>query len=113
MNYQHITCDLDGAFMIVTLNRPEKLNAYTGQMGAEIADAFDLPVRVGDGWQEGGGRDRQPVHQPADVLAGALVAQQEVALRIGVEVTERRTRPDERHTGDQTCVAERVRRLSG
>ena len=41
MNYQHITCDLDGAFMIVTLNRPDKLNAYTGQMGAEIADAFD------------------------------------------------------------------------
>ena len=41
MDYQHITCDLDGAFMIVTLNRPEKLNAYTGQMGAEIADAFE------------------------------------------------------------------------
>ena len=26
--------------MVVTLNRPEKLNAYTGLMGAEIADAF-------------------------------------------------------------------------
>ena len=39
-NYEHITCDRDGRFMIVTLNRPEKLNAYTGQMGAEIADAF-------------------------------------------------------------------------
>ena len=40
LSYQHITCDLDGPFMIVTLNRPDKLNAYTGQMGAEIADAF-------------------------------------------------------------------------
>ena len=41
MNYEHITCDLDGTLMIVTLNRPDKLNAYTGQMGAEIDDAFN------------------------------------------------------------------------
>jgi enoyl-CoA hydratase/carnithine racemase len=41
MSYEHIKCDLDGAFMIVTLNRPEKLNAYTGLMGAEVADAFE------------------------------------------------------------------------
>ena len=38
---QHITCEIDGAFLIVTLNRPEKLNAYTGQMGAEITQAFE------------------------------------------------------------------------
>jgi enoyl-CoA hydratase/carnithine racemase len=41
MDYQHIACDLDGSCLIVTLNRPEKLNAYTGLMGAEIADAFE------------------------------------------------------------------------
>ena len=33
---QHITCEIDGTFMIVTLNRPDKLNAYTGVMGAEL-----------------------------------------------------------------------------
>jgi enoyl-CoA hydratase/carnithine racemase len=38
---QHITCEVDGAFLIVTLNRPDKLNAYTGQMGAEITQAFE------------------------------------------------------------------------
>ena len=41
LSYKHIKCDLDGPFMIVTLNRPEKLNAYTGLMGAEITDAFE------------------------------------------------------------------------
>lgn len=40
MDYEQIRCELDGPFLIVTLNRPEKLNAYTGQMGAEITHAF-------------------------------------------------------------------------
>jgi enoyl-CoA hydratase/carnithine racemase len=40
MNPEHITCATDGAILIVTLNRPDKLNAYTGQMGAELTEAF-------------------------------------------------------------------------
>ena len=40
MNTEHVSCETDGALLIVTLNRPDKLNAYTGQMGAEITDAF-------------------------------------------------------------------------
>jgi enoyl-CoA hydratase/carnithine racemase len=37
---EHITCETDAALLIVTLNRPDKLNAYTGQMGAELTEAF-------------------------------------------------------------------------
>src|SRR6201995_812652 len=40
MTTEHISCETDGALLIVTLNRPDKLNAYTGQMGAELTEAF-------------------------------------------------------------------------
>ena len=51
MTYEHIKYELDGEIAIVTLNRPEKLNAYTATMGRELEDAFiradeDDAVRV-------------------------------------------------------------------
>ena len=51
MDYQHIHAEADGPILTVTLNRPDKLNAYTGTMGVELADAFrradeDDAVRV-------------------------------------------------------------------
>src|SRR6516165_9725571 len=42
---KHIKCEIDGTTLIVTLNRPDKLNAYTGQMGAEITQAFERADR--------------------------------------------------------------------
>lgn len=41
MDYTQILCEQDGPVMVITLNRPDKLNAFTGIMGAEIADAFN------------------------------------------------------------------------
>ena len=40
MSYEAIRYETDGPILTVTLNRPDKLNAYTAQMGAELADAF-------------------------------------------------------------------------
>jgi len=40
MSYETIRCEAEGPVLTVTLNRPEKLNAYTAQMGAELADAI-------------------------------------------------------------------------
>jgi len=40
MTYEHITAEADGPILTITLNRPDKLNAYTALMGSEIEDAF-------------------------------------------------------------------------
>jgi enoyl-CoA hydratase/carnithine racemase len=40
MTYETIRYETDGPVATITLNRPEKLNAYTAQMGAELADAI-------------------------------------------------------------------------
>ena len=41
MSYQQILYDVDRGILTITLNRPEKLNAFTGTMLAEMIDAFD------------------------------------------------------------------------
>lgn len=41
MDYAEIIYDLDGPAAIVTLNRPEQLNAFTARMMRELIDVFD------------------------------------------------------------------------
>ena len=39
MDYQHILYDVTDAVATITLNRPEKLNAWTMRLGAEVRHA--------------------------------------------------------------------------
>ena len=41
MAYEQILYDVSDNILTITLNRPEKLNAFTGQMMNEMIDAFD------------------------------------------------------------------------
>ena len=36
MDYQQIIYDIDEGILTITLNRPDKLNAFTGQMMTEM-----------------------------------------------------------------------------
>jgi enoyl-CoA hydratase/carnithine racemase len=42
MSYEQILTDKDQGVLTITLNRPERLNAWTGQMGQELREAFDV-----------------------------------------------------------------------
>ncbi len=41
MSYEQILTEKDQGVLTITLNRPERLNAWTGQMGQELRAAFD------------------------------------------------------------------------
>jgi crotonobetainyl-CoA hydratase len=50
MNYDHITVERDERLYILTINRPEVMNALNPQTHAEMADAFDVFERDTDAW---------------------------------------------------------------
>ena len=48
MKYETIKYEVESNILTLTLNRPEKLNAFTGQMMDELISAFDEAGRDDD-----------------------------------------------------------------
>jgi enoyl-CoA hydratase/carnithine racemase len=48
MNHQTIRTRVEGAVAVITLHRPERLNAYTAEMGAELFSAIEAYDRDDD-----------------------------------------------------------------
>ena len=92
MTYEHIEYAVEGPVLTVTLNRPDKLNAYTALMGGEIEDAFlradaDDAIRVvivtGAGRGFCAGADISGGASAFDVKAGAAMFQAKRSSRGG------------------------------
>jgi len=73
MGYEQILYAVDAGIATLTLNRPDKLNAFTGTMGEELWDAFNVALRdpevraiifTGAGRAFCAGVDLQAVAQP-------------------------------------------------
>ena len=41
MDFEQITTELSEGILTITLNRPQRLNAWTATMGLELIEAFD------------------------------------------------------------------------
>jgi len=91
--YQNILFEVADGIATVTLNRPEKLNAYTLEMGEEIASAFarlraDADVRVviltgaGRGFCAGVDLDALRAHQASSSVAGGPRLGEEDFVRV-------------------------------
>ncbi len=48
MNYEQINYEAKNGILTITLNRPDKLNAFTGRMLSELLDAMDRADRDDD-----------------------------------------------------------------
>src|SRR5260221_5683134 len=48
MNYEQIRYEAKDGVLTITLNRPDKLNAFTGKMLSELLDAMDRADRDDD-----------------------------------------------------------------
>ena len=74
MNYEQIKYETRDGILTITLNRPDKLNAFTGRMLSELLDAMDRSDRAGIGPATGpSGMDgdvKQVIRCPMSVPCG-------------------------------------------
>ena len=99
MGYEHILFDVTDGLATVTLNRPEKLNAYITPMGDELVDAFrnardDDEVRAviltgaGRGFCAGVDLEHLKAHQAEGGGTGPRLGEEEFVKSFPLELLE-------------------------
>jgi enoyl-CoA hydratase/carnithine racemase len=98
--YQNILFDVSDGIATITLNRPDKLNAYTTEMGEEVYDAFgrcrdDDAVRVviltgaGRGFCAGVDLEHLRAHQSGEnASAGPKLGEEAFLKKLPLEIME-------------------------
>ncbi len=98
--YENIQYDLDEGVATITLDRPDKLNAYTTEMGEEVVDAFrrsrdDDGVRVmiltgaGRGFCAGVDLDHLERHQAGgNASKGPKLGEEDFLKKLPLEIVE-------------------------
>ena len=61
MDYEQIIQEQRDDIVLLTLNRPDKLNAWTPRMSAELVDAIEAADGDSVGWRRRGHRRRPRV----------------------------------------------------
>lgn len=100
MTYENLRYEIAGAIATITLDRPDKLNAYTTEMGEEAVDAFrrareDASVRVviltgaGRGFCAGVDLEHLKAHQAGDRAgAGPRLGEEAFLTELPLELFE-------------------------
>ncbi len=102
MSYEHILFDVSDGIATITLDRPDKLNAYTTPMGDEVTDAFrsardDDAVRAviltgaGRGFCAGVDLDHLKAHQAGGNAAagkGPKLGEEDFLKQLPLEIVE-------------------------
>ncbi len=100
MDYQDILFDLEDGIATITLNRPEKLNAYTTEMGEEFTHAFrevqrDPEVRAivmtgaGKAFCAGADLEHLKAHeQGKNVSKGPRLGEEDFLRKLPLEICE-------------------------
>jgi enoyl-CoA hydratase/carnithine racemase len=99
VSYEQILCDVADGVATITLNRPDKLNAYTVEMGDEVVEAFraaqrDDAVRAivltgaGRAFCAGVDLEALKAHQAAGGAAKSRLGQEDFLTSLPLEMVE-------------------------
>jgi hypothetical protein len=105
MDYEQISTEISGGVLTITLNRPDRLNAWTATMGRELIAAFDEADRDDDA------RLRPRWRRPDSRIESATASRTSCRDGARLSSSERnRDRAADPQRGENSCSSQSARR---